>query len=169
MSKYNRKKFREFYEKYHDLEGNYKFIAKKQDGNMKKIELHHIIPFKTVKHSVSKKIVESLLNFIYLDKALHDELSKKIDGEDIRYFGIKFSKDDTGAYNYISLFDIRSGEGSLYRYFKYNDEIRFRNGELVFFKPELAMAIEIYNRICIEINKIQLKAKWKSKKFNKKK
>lgn len=29
MSKYNRKKFREFYEKYHELEGNYNFTAKK--------------------------------------------------------------------------------------------------------------------------------------------
>lgn len=35
------------------------------------------------------------------DKDLHDELSKKIDGEYIRYFGIKFSNDDTGAYNFF--------------------------------------------------------------------
>lgn len=78
------------------------------------------------------------------DKDLHDELSKKIDGEDIRYFGIKFSNDDTGAYNF---FYIRSGQGAVYRYFKYNDEIRFWNGELSFFIYLLKFIIEYVSKL----------------------
>lgn len=160
MSK--RKDFRRWYEKYHDLEGNSDFVSKKSRNNGKGLELHHIIPFKTVDYDISLKIVDSLLNLIYLDKDLHDKLSESIDFSDIRYFGIKFSKDENDEYNFISFFDIRCAEDSDDRYFKYNNEIKFKNGELVFFKPELSIAIQSYNRICLEINKIQLERVWNS-------
>lgn len=160
MANFKRKDFRRWYEKYHELEEDRIFVKKRDENNGKGLELHHIIPFKTVNHNISIKIVDSLLNLIYLDKDLHDKLSESINVSDIRYFGIEFKKyenDENGEYNCISFFDIRFSGNSDDKYFKYKNEIKFKNGELVFFKPELAMAIERYNKICLEINKIQLK------------
>lgn len=167
MSNYKRKDFRKWYEKYHELEVDKLFIKKKEKNNGNGLELHHIIPFMTVDHNISVQVVDSLLNLIYLDKDLHDKLSESINVSDIRYFGIEFKNyenDENSEINCISFFDIRYAGNSNDKYFKYKNEIKFKNGELVFFKPELSMAIQRYNRIFLEINKHQLEGKWASKK-----
>lgn len=167
MPNYKRKDFRKWYEKYHELEEDSLFVKKREENNGNGLELHHIIPFMTVDHNISLQVVDSLLNLIYLDKDLHDKLSESINVSDIRYFGIEFKNyedDESCEHNCISFFDIRYAGDSNDKYFKYKNEIKFKNGELVFFKPELSRAIQSYNRVFLEINKHQLEGKWASKK-----
>ena len=160
-----RKDFKNWYKKLHELKDDIVILngdnenGEGAQNDLEKLELHHIIPFENVKKNVDIKIIDSLSNLICLKKKLHDEISKEIANK-VPYFGIEFDKDCEGVY-YVSFFDIREYESSSKSYFQYNNMTKFRNGDLVFFNPELVNYIEKYNKTCLEINKNQLLGIWK--------
>ena len=153
MTDSKRGKFDKIYLYFHHLKGYEKKIRKSY-------HLHHIIPFEEIGHCIPEKVIDSFLNFIYLEENFHKELSREIAFGN-HFYKIEFLKDKNGEYNYFSLIKLNKNKNHSKEYFKYEDKFIFKNKDLAFYSLEWVKSIENYNKECLEYYYNQLYGEWK--------
>lgn len=125
----------------------------------KSYHLHHIIPFEEIDHCIPEKVIDSFLNFIYLEENFHKALSREI-ALGNHFYIIEFFKDKNGEYNYFSLIALNKNKKHSKKYFKYEDKFMFKNKELAFYSLKWVNSIENYNRDCLDYYYNQLYGDW---------